>query len=115
MREFESPAFNGNGVHKGTIVHGKPQKESLIKDPILVLPNGGVQYYETIAFTARIAQQKGWDVSVILERGGPTCHIVTSMREKGIIVMHLPKALELLKEGKFAIVDASNGIISIKD
>ena len=66
-------------------------------DPIiLVLPNGDPSYYPVAAFAAR----KQGKLAVILETGGPLCHLaITANESDRLVVMLLPKARETLREG----------------
>lgn len=111
MNTIQAITLFGTGVYNGTIVHGQAQKEYNIENPILVFPNGDIEYYETIVFAAR---KNGGKLAIILEKGGQNCHTVVTIRERnGIMVIHRPDALKLLENGISATVNADSGTIII--
>ena len=98
----------GSGSYTGTVVHAGIDQEYEQDNPVLVLPHGGVEYYNTMVFTAR---RNGGRVAVIVERGGENCHLVTNAREKDIMILMVPGAREKLRQGERVMVDADFAII----
>lgn len=111
MNTIQAVTLFGQGSYNGTIVHAQAQSEYDVENPILVFPNGNVEYYETIVFAAR---KNGGKLAIILEKGGQNCHTVITMRERnGILVIHHPDARKLLKNGVSASINATTGTITI--
>jgi len=88
----------GSGPYVGTIVHGKIDQEYTVENPILVLPNGDIDYFNTMMFTLR---RNNGTLAVVVETGSESCHLVNTAREKNdITIILLPNALEKLPDGK---------------
>lgn len=106
-----NPLFRASDeIYEGTIIHGKQMIEYDIDNPILVFPNGNVEFYETIVYTLR----KNKKLVVIVEKGGPNCHLLINAREKqNLSVLHLPFALQKLHDNSKVSVDLKTGIVSI--
>lgn len=96
--------------YTGIVIHAGIMQEYNIENPILVLPNGDIQYYETIVFNLR----KHKKLIVILEKGGQNCHLLINSREKNnISIYHLPNALKLLENNKKVNINIMTGDIFI--
>lgn len=97
----------GASPFTGIITHALPHVDYGSKEHpvILVLPNGNPDYYPLVANTAR----RQGSVGVILERGGPLCHLAVVANEspEKYAVGFLPNARELLPEGHNAIYHAA--------
>lgn len=111
MQEIDIVTLFGQGIYTGTVVYGEAQTEYEVENPVLIFPNGNIEYYETIVYAAR--KNKG-RLAIILEKGGQNCHTVVTLRERNnIIVIHRPEARNLLKEGTLITIDVASGTIRV--
>lgn len=106
-----NPLFRASDeIYEGTIIHGKQMTEYDIENPILVFPNGNVEFYETIVYTLR----KNKKLVVVVEKGGPNCHLLINAREKqNLSVLHLPFALQKLSNNSKASINLKNSVITL--
>ena len=108
MRIQSNPLFIGfPETYSGTAIHAKPMSEYVVRNPVLILPDGSVDYYETVVFALRRNKR----LCVIMERGGQNCHLLVSAREKtGLSLFHLPHALELVPDGSEITVSQGGAV-----
>lgn len=104
---FTNVLYTSNmSIYKGIVIHAAIMQEYNVENPILILPNGDIQYYETIIFTLR----KNKQLVVILEKGGQNCHLLVNSREKNnITILHLPNALSILKDKTYMSINCKTG------
>lgn len=97
----------------GTVCHPKPG-ERVAPGSIAVVPNAGPDYQFAMETANMHGVENGGRGCIICETGGKLAHLAVVGREYKCIVLMIPDALKLYKEGQRVWIDMESGTIEHK-